>query len=85
MDKVKHHWSGWPGAYCLHCLREDPMEIALGSDWLIIDFDENGEPNGTHFDTPEHEALVRKFDVCPIGHAINCGQCYNSETFKVVA
>lgn len=30
MEKVEthHHWSGWPGAYCLHCGSEDPMEIA---------------------------------------------------------
>ena len=25
----RHHWSGWPGAYCMKCGAEDPMEIAL--------------------------------------------------------
>lgn len=23
-------WSGWPGAWCLDCGREDPREVALG-------------------------------------------------------
>ena len=26
---VTHRWSGWPGAWCLDCGREDPMELAL--------------------------------------------------------
>lgn len=84
-SKSKHHWSGWPGAYCLHCFHEDPLEVALGDGQLLIDFNENGEPCGTHFDTPEHEALARQLDVCSVGHSIRCGQCYNKETFKAVA
>lgn len=24
-----HRWSGWPGAFCLYCGREDQREIAL--------------------------------------------------------
>lgn len=27
-----HNWSGWPGAFCLKCMIEDPAEIALGMD-----------------------------------------------------
>jgi hypothetical protein len=26
---TEHRWSGWPGAWCLDCGREDPMEVAL--------------------------------------------------------
>lgn len=26
---MQHRWSGWPGAWCLDCGREDPMETAL--------------------------------------------------------
>jgi hypothetical protein len=26
---LNHHWSGWPGAWCLDCGIEDPVEIAL--------------------------------------------------------
>lgn len=25
----EHRWSGWPGAICLNCFDEDPMEICL--------------------------------------------------------
>ena len=25
-----HSWSGWPGAYCLNCLENDPSEQCLG-------------------------------------------------------
>ncbi len=24
-----HRWSGWPGAFCLRCFCEDPVELAL--------------------------------------------------------
>jgi len=30
--QTDHHWSGWPGAYCLHCGHEDPMEYAIAND-----------------------------------------------------
>ena len=26
---MNHRWSGWPGAWCLDCGREDPLERAL--------------------------------------------------------
>ena len=26
----EHHWSGWPGAYCLDCHAEEPNEICMG-------------------------------------------------------
>ncbi len=26
---ASHRWSGWPGAWCLDCGIEDPVEIAL--------------------------------------------------------
>jgi hypothetical protein len=26
---LNHRWSGWPGAWCLDCGIEDPVEIAL--------------------------------------------------------
>lgn len=28
----KHHWSGWPGAWCLDCGCADPTEICIGGD-----------------------------------------------------
>lgn len=36
-----HDWSGWPGAWCLDCGIEDPMELALADG----DFDLIGEGN----------------------------------------
>jgi hypothetical protein len=36
-----HRWSGWPGAWCLDCGCEDPVEIAIAEGgW---DVDDNGE------------------------------------------
>lgn len=26
---IQHNYSGWPGAYCLVCGQEDPLELAL--------------------------------------------------------
>ena len=34
---MPHHWSGWPGAYCLHCGSEDPVEISLADNTYDID------------------------------------------------
>jgi hypothetical protein len=28
-EVTAHRWSGWPGAWCLDCGAEDPVEVAL--------------------------------------------------------
>lgn len=56
-----HHWSGWPGAYCLKCGAPDPMEEAL-ADELIAVSDEEMKWLGTK---EEQEALVQA-DICPV-------------------
>lgn len=33
----EHKWSGWPGAFCLNCGAEDPLEIALADGRLDDD------------------------------------------------
>ena len=45
---VEHRWSGWPGAYCLDCGIEDPLEAALADDAYITDYDIM--PNGSYAD-----------------------------------
>lgn len=30
---MSHRWSGWPGAWCLDCGCECPVETALATDW----------------------------------------------------
>lgn len=45
-----HHWSGWPGAYCLKCHSEDPHEIALADGDMYFD-----EVPGDH---PEDEPTM---------------------------
>lgn len=27
VTEIKHRWSGWPGAWCLDCGVEDPVEL----------------------------------------------------------
>lgn len=41
---ASHRWSGWPGAYCMLCGIEDPIEIALADGF---NFDINGNRIGT--------------------------------------
>jgi len=31
-----HHWSGWPGAYCVDCGIEDQTEICLAEHDVIL-------------------------------------------------
>ena len=34
---MAHRWSGWPGAWCLDCGTEDPIEMALADNCPCID------------------------------------------------
>lgn len=36
-----HRWSGWPGAWCLDCGCDDPVEVALAEG--RFDIDDNGD------------------------------------------
>lgn len=54
-----HKWSGWPGAWCLDCGVEDPVEAMINDPDHIIDYEEL--PDGSlkdksYFATPEAEA-----------------------------
>lgn len=46
-----HRWSGWPGAYCLDCGAEDPIEIAL-ADGNYIEVEDPESPLGFRFEFP---------------------------------
>jgi hypothetical protein len=61
-------WSGWPGAHCLTCGKEDPKEAALAVGELIVAVDAVGEPTGpTLWASPEAKA---KYDLgCPLKRA----------------
>ena len=61
--ELQHHWSGWPGAFCLKCGCEDPWEIAL-ADGLW----EPDEENQTikWLGTPEQEAELKAKSICPV-------------------
>lgn len=62
MSKVKegdrspedqHHWSGWPGAFCLKCFCKDPIEQAFG-DRNFIEVADDSEM-GFHYEFPNVE------------------------------
>jgi hypothetical protein len=40
--ETEHHWSGWPGAFCLKCGSEDSREVTL-ADGLDVDEAANAE------------------------------------------
>lgn len=53
-----HHWSGWPGAYCLKCGTEDPLETALADGWF--------DPYEQEWDSEEHHEEVKRLSVCSV-------------------
>jgi len=65
----QHHWSGWPGAYCLHCGAEDPIEIALA--------DNTYDPVSGVWESADAEDQYRYDLWCPgrPGQELDCGQC----------
>lgn len=46
-----HRWSGWPGAWCLDCGMEDPLEIAFAEGNFIEVLDET-TPLGYRYEFP---------------------------------
>lgn len=55
---AEHKWSGWPGAYCLKCGREDPVEIAIADNWL--------DPYTGEWLKPQYERAVKAALICPV-------------------
>lgn len=72
-NKNKHHWSGWPGAICLHCGSEDPMEIALADN--LVDFGPHLGPGVMKWKSEEMRKEYEKYLICSVGYSENCGQC----------
>ena len=64
---MSHHWSGWPGAVCLHCGTEDPMEHALANDLF--------DPWTERWVSPDAEREYLSDSVCVVGYHTDCGQC----------
>ena len=65
---MQHHWSGWPGAHCLHCGNEDPMEIALA--------DNDYDPFTNRWDSAPKEEAYKQAMICSGGNfGGECGQC----------
>ena len=52
-----HWWSGWPGAYCLRCGSEDPMENAIAAGWY--------DPFEGKWDSDLHKAAIDLVQYCP--------------------
>ena len=60
-----HRWSGWPGAWCLDCGRDDPYETAL-ADGLIDFVDDPTSPDGMRMViSPEVEDQLHRDMICP--------------------
>ena len=63
-----HHWSGWPGAYCMKCLAEDPLEIAL--------VDGDYDPERDEWKSDEKREAFIKANVCSVEGKL----VYNTKT-----
>jgi hypothetical protein len=59
-ERAAHSWSGWPGAWCLHCGAGDPYEEALADS--RIDFD---EATGNPVFPDDLLAEIRPKMICP--------------------
>ena len=53
-----HKWSGWPGAFCLKCGSDDPIENAIGLGWL--------DPYTGEYNSEEHRLEVMKALECRV-------------------
>lgn len=68
---TQHHWSGWPGAFCLKCGCEDPMEQALADGGYDLESilgnhpEDEPEVKGS-WRSPEDEAKVKAQLTCPV-------------------
>lgn len=70
----EHHWSGWPGAYCIDCGSDDPMENALADNlydawegkWL----------------TEEAKLQFEKDSICQVDFNERCPQCQANKNKK---
>ena len=58
-ESQRHRWSGWPGAWCLDCGREDPYEQALADKRIDCD------AYGHLMISPELHAELQTQMVCP--------------------
>jgi len=65
----EHHWSGWPGAYCLHCGSSDPMEYAIA----VNSYDPITDVWASTVAAYQFERDM----ICPgsLGQELDCGQC----------
>ena len=52
----EHHWSGWPGAYCLHCFADDPLELAVA--------DNRYDPITNTWSSEEENRLYEEASIC---------------------
>ena len=63
----EHHWSGWPGAYCLHCGLSDPVEQGLA--------DGTYDPISNSWTSKEAREGAMRANGCPLAFDKSCGQC----------
>ena len=63
-----HHWSGWPGAYCMKCMAEDPAEIAV--------VDGNYDPESDTWVSDEKREAFLKANTCSVEGTL----VYNTKT-----
>lgn len=73
-----HRWSGWPGAWCLDCGIEDPIEIAMADRNYVVVLDDS--EMGFHYEFPGvtltecKEPGSRRFDPYRRGAENDCAE-----------
>ena len=72
-----HHWSGWPGAFCLHCGQPDLWEIAIGRGFY--------DPYNERWDNSNDANILKEAienNTCSIEYSESCPQCNWKQSAK---
>ena len=62
-ENDEHHWSGWPGAFCVKCGAQDPRESALADGLFDID---PGKMEIGCLGTRQQKAALDAAMICPV-------------------
>jgi hypothetical protein len=71
-----HHFSGWPGAFCLDCGAEDANELAIYEPDYHLCIEWEWEHPGEHCLIPMEDRNTP----CEGSYNMYCGQCLTADT-----
>ena len=77
-ENDEHHWSGWPGAFCVKCGAQDPRESALADGLFDID---PGKMEIGWLGTRQQKAALDAAMICPVRGTLIWDHAYREWLF----